>query len=448
MTQQFDYLVIGGGSGGIASAVQAAKLGARVALIENQQLGGTCVNRGCVPKKIMYFGSMLAEMLHDAKDYGFNISQNGFDWSQLVSKREAYISRIHGFYDQLMAKQHITVIQGWGKFVDNHTIEANGQHYQAKHILIAPGGKPSIPTIPGSEWGMTSDGFFKLTQQPKKAVVIGAGYIAVELAQVLHGLGTETTLAVRKHKALREFDDFISDTLMETLATIKLPVLTEHQVDHVDKVTDNNLTIHFKNGHKIDKVDCLIWAIGRSPHTEALGLEQTDIVVDKKGFIPVDAYQQTNLPNILAVGDVTGQPALTPVAIKAGRYLARRLFNQEDLKIDTALVPTVVFSHPPIGTIGLTEQQARAAYGDQVKVYQTRFTAMYNALTGLRLPTAMKLICVGSDQKIVGCHMIGPGCDEMLQGFAVAIGMGATKADFDRTIAIHPTSSEELVTMT
>lgn len=447
--KHFDYLVVGGGSGGIASAVQAAKLGARVGLIEHQAMGGTCVNRGCVPKKIMYFSSLIAEMSHDASGYGLDMQLNGFSWAILIKQRDAYIKRIHGFYDQLLAKQSITHINCWGQFSDNQTVTVGTETFTAEHVLLAPGGEPIVPATPGAHFGITSDEFFTLTTQPKKAVVVGAGYIAVELAQMLHGLGTDTTLAVRKHKALREFDDFISDTLMETLSITGLSVLTEHQVTQVSQHTDKTLRVEFDNGHHIDGVDCLIWAIGRAPNTAKLGLENTDVALDARGFITVDNYQNTTAPNILAVGDATGQPALTPVAIKAGRYLARRLFNREDLQINTDLVPTVVFSHPPIGTMGLSEAQAEQQYGvDNITVYKTRFTAMYNALTQHRLPTAMKLICAGQDEKVVGCHMTGTGCDEMLQGFAVAIGMGATKADFDRTIAIHPTSSEELVTLT
>ena len=446
MKKHFDYLVIGGGSGGIASAVQAAKLGAKVGIIEHQELGGTCVNRGCVPKKIWYYAGTMAEHFHHGKDYGFDWQQQGFNWAHLHQKQQAYIQRIHGFYDRLLNEQNITHLQGWGRFIDNHTIDVDGTAYTADHILLAPGGKPMIPPIPGAEHGITSDDFFLLTAQPKKAVVVGAGYIAVELASVLHALGTETHLLIRKQKVLRAFDDMLSDTVMETLDKVNLPVHPQTQVAQVDK-TGDTLTVHLDNGDTMHDVDCLVWAVGRVPNTTPLQLGNTDIEYDKRGFIPTDGQQNTNIKNLYAVGDATGRAALTPVAIKAGRYLARRLFNGEDLAVDYDMIPTVVFSHPTIGTMGLSEQQARDQYGGDITVYQTRFTSMYDALTEQRMPTAMKLICAGKTEKVIGCHMIGLGCDEMLQGFAVAIGMGATKADFDRMIAIHPTSSEELVTL-
>ena len=446
MNTHFDYLVIGGGSGGIASAVQAAKLGAKVGIVEHQELGGTCVNRGCVPKKIWYYAGTMAEHFHHGKDYGFDWQQQGFNWAHLHQKQQAYIERIHGFYDRLLNEQNITHLQGWGRFIDNHTIDVDGTAYTADHILLAPGGKPMIPPIPGAEHGITSDDFFLLTEQPKKAVVVGAGYIAVELASVLHALDTETHLLIRKQKVLRAFDDMLSDTVMETLDKVNLPVHPQTQVTQVEKAGDT-LTVHLDNGTKMHDVDCLVWAVGRVPNTALLQLDNTDIEYDKRGFIPTDGQQNTNVKNLYAVGDATGRAALTPVAIKAGRYLARRLFNGESLAVDYDLIPTVVFSHPTIGTIGLSEQQARDQYSDDITVYQTRFTSMYDALTEQRMPTAMKLICTGKTEKVIGCHMIGLGCDEMLQGFAVAIGMGATKADFDRMIAIHPTSSEELVTL-
>ena len=445
--QQFDLIAIGGGSGGIACAVRAASHGANVAIVEERELGGTCVNRGCVPKKIMYFGGLISHMLHDAKEYGFAIKKENFSWQQLVDKREAYISRIHGFYDTLLSKNKITHIKGKASFVDDHTLLVNGEQYTAKHMVIATGGYPIIPDVEGKEYGISSDGFFELKTQPKKALVVGAGYIAVELAGVLHALGTDTSLAIRKPTFLREFDPILSETLMEVYQKVGLGVLKEHEVAKVEK-SAQDLTVTFGNGEVIAGVDCLIWAIGRAPLVESLQLEKTTIKTNQRGFIDTNDYQETNVAGVYAIGDVTGRPALTPVAIKAGRYLASRLFNKQDLKVDYSLIPTVVFSHPPMGTIGLSESQAIAQYGEQnVKVYQTRFSAMYDALTEARLPTAMKLITQGENEVVVGCHMIGTAVDEILQGFAVAMGMGATKADFDKTIAIHPTSGEELVTM-
>lgn len=448
MAFKLDYLVIGGGSGGIATAVRAAMHGAKVGLIENRQLGGTCVNRGCVPKKVMYFGGMLAHMIkHDAADYGFTLEMENFNWPHLVKKREAYIHRIHSFYDKLIANNKILHIKGFGQFLDEKTIAVGKEKYTASHIVITPGAEPIMPPIKGAELGITSDGFFELKEQPKKAVIVGGGYIGVELAGMLNALGTQTTLVLRKDLPLRNFDNLLSTTLADTMERQGINLLKNHEIQTVDK-TDSGLVLTYQNGHQQTQVDCLIWAIGRKPSTSLLGLDKAGVQTDQKGFIPVDAYQRTNIPGIYAIGDVTGAAQLTPVAIAAGRRLARRLFNNEkDLKVDYSLIPTVVFSHPPIGTIGLSEEEARAKYKETVKIYKTQFTAMYNALTEQRLPTAMKLVCVGEDEKVVGCHMMGMNCDEMLQGFAVAIQMGATKADFDNTLAIHPTSSEELVTL-
>jgi len=442
----FDLICIGAGSGGIASAVRAATHGAKVAIAEPNALGGTCVNVGCVPKKIMWFAGHLAHQLHAARDYGFAVETKGLNWQQLIKKREAYIERIHSFYGCLFDKHNITHLNGHARFINNHTLDIAGQHYTADHIIIAPGGTPTVLDIPGNEHGITSDGFFELTQQPKKAIIVGGGYIAVEIAGMLNAMGTDTTLVIRRELPLRGFDQTIREVLAETMTAQGMKIITNTNLTRIEK--DKTLTVHTDQNTVIDDVDCLLWATGRRPSTDDLGLEQTDITTDKQSFIPTDTYQNTNVPGVYAVGDATGRAALTPVAIAAGRRLASRLFDgKSDWHLNYDLIPTVVFSHPPMGTIGLTETEAREQYGDAIKVYNTRFTAMFDALTEARLPTAMKLIVTGQDEKVVGCHMIGAGCDEMLQGFAVAIKMGATKADFDNTVAIHPTSSEELVTL-
>ncbi len=452
--QKFDVICIGGGSGGIASGVMAAKLGKKVAIIEKHELGGTCVNRGCVPKKAMWHAANLAHQLqHDYKGYGFDIKDNGFNWSAIVEKRDQYIANIHKFYDKLLDGQKVTHIDAWGKFKDNKTIETDdGQTLTADHIIIAPGAYPSIPKdIPGASYGITSDEFFDhLPTQPKKAVVVGAGYIAVELAGVLHSLGTETTLLVRKEKVLRQFDDMLSDTLMECMEQFKQDVRVNTQITKVQKHQNNLMDITLTNGHLIKDVDCLIWAIGRNPNTHNLGIENTEIQVSDKGYIPSDEFQETNIPGVYSIGDVTGQAQLTPVAIAAGRRLARRLFNNEkDLKANYKNIATVVFSHPAIGTIGLSEKEAIQQFGvGDIKTYNSKFTPLYSAISGFRTPTSIKLIVQGVNEKIVGCHIIGLNADEMMQGFAVAINMGATKKDFDDTVAIHPTSAEELVTLT
>jgi len=450
MTTHFDYICIGGGSGGIASANRAAMYGAKVALIEAKDLGGTCVNVGCVPKKVMWHGAQVAEAIKlYSEDYGFDVNLNGFNWDKLVENRQAYIGRIHNSYDNVLGNNKVEVIKGFARFVDAKTVEVNGQHYTADHILIAVGGRPTIPDVPGAEYGIDSNGFFDLNEQPKRVAVVGAGYIAVEIAGVLHALGTETHLYVRKQSPIRSFDPMIIDTLVDVMAE-EGPTLHTHSVPkEVVKEADGSLTLHLENGES-QNVDTLIWAIGRHPATDAINLEATGVETNARGYIKVDEYQQTNVEGVYCVGDIMeGGIELTPVAVKAGRQLSERLFNNKpEAKMDYDLVPTVVFSHPPIGTIGLTEPEAKEKYGEEnVKVYTSGFTAMYTAVTKHRQPCKMKLVCAGDDEKIVGLHGIGFTVDEMIQGFAVAIKMGATKADFDSVVAIHPTGSEEFVTM-
>jgi glutathione reductase (NADPH) len=449
MTRHYDYLAIGGGSGGIASINRAAMYGQKCALIEAKELGGTCVNVGCVPKKVMWHAAQIAEAIHlYGPDYGFDTTVNHFDWATLVKNRSAYIDRIHTSYDNVLGKNQVDVIRGFARFVDTHTVEVNGEKITADHILIATGGRPSHPNVPGAEYGIDSDGFFELDALPKRTAVVGAGYIAVELAGVVNALGSETHLFVRKHTPLRHFDPLLSETLVETME-LEGPTLHTHAIPKaVIKNSDGSLTLQLEDGNE-QTVDCLVWAIGREPETDSMNLSVTGVELSKKGHIQVDKFQNTNVPNIYAVGDNTGAVELTPVAIAAGRRLSERLFNNKPNEhLDYSNIPTVVFSHPPIGTVGLTEPQAREKYGDsEVKVYTSSFTAMYTAVTQHRQPCRMKLVCVGQDEKIVGIHGIGFGMDEMLQGFAVALKMGATKKDFDSTVAIHPTAAEEFVTM-
>lgn len=452
MTQsihEYDYLCIGAGSGGIASANRAAMYGQKVGIIEDNEVGGTCVNVGCVPKKVMWFGSQVAEAITKyGTDYGFDATLNQFNWSTLVKNRQAYIDRIHGSYQRGFDNNGVERINGFAKFVDAHTLDVDGEQYRAKHILIATGGHPQWPNIPGAEYGITSDGFFALNEQPKRVAVVGAGYIAVELAGVLHGLGSEVHLAVRKHAPLRSFEPMLYETLVEIMAE-EGPTLHTHSIpEKLEKQSDGSLTLTFENGNSLN-VDCVIWAIGREPNTDQLNLDLAGVQTDANGFICVDEYSNTATDGIYALGDVIGEIELTPVAVKAGRLLSERLFNNKPTaKMDYNLVPTVVFSHPPIGTIGLSEPQAREQYGeDNVKVYTSSFAAMYTAVTRHRQATKMKLVCVGEDEKVVGLHGIGLGMDEILQGFGVAMKMGATKADFDSCVAIHPTSAEEFVTM-
>jgi glutathione reductase (NADPH) len=450
MTKHFDYLAIGAGSGGIASANRAAKLGKKAAVIEAKYLGGTCVNVGCVPKKVMWYAGQISDAIKYAHDYGFKLEQKGFDWSHLVKNREAYIERIHGAYQRGFDANNVTVIQGFAKFVDKNTVEVDGTLYTADHITIATGGRPSIPNIEGAEFGINSDGFFALTEQPKSVAVIGAGYIAVELAGVFHGLGTQTHLLVRNEKPLRTFDDMLSNTLVEQMAKHG-PTLHNHSTpERIEKLADGKLVVHLTNGQSVGPVEQIVWAIGREPATDNINVELAGVELNERGFIVTDKYQNTNVDGIYAVGDNTGRAQLTPVAVAAGRRLCERLFNNKpDEHLDYSGIATVVFSHPVIGTVGLTEAEALTQYGEEnIRVYNSQFTALYQAMTeDYRDPTRMKLICAGADEKVVGLHSIGFGSDELLQGFAVAMKMGATKADFDNTIAIHPTSAEEFVTM-
>ncbi|MBH3139399.1 glutathione-disulfide reductase [Serratia marcescens] len=449
MTKHYDYLAIGGGSGGIASINRAAMYGQKCALIEAKELGGTCVNVGCVPKKVMWHAAQIAEAIHQyGPDYGFDTTVNAFDWKKLVANRTAYIDRIHNSYDNVLGKNKVDVIKGFARFVDAHTVEVNGETITADHILIATGGRPSHPAIPGAEYGIDSDGFFELDAMPKRVAVVGAGYIAVEIAGVLNALGAETHLFVRKHAPLRTFDPMIVETLVEVMNTEGPSLHTESVPKAIVKNADGSLTLQLENG-KAFTVDCLIWAIGREPATDNLNLGITGVKTNEQGYIDVDKFQNTNVKGIYAVGDNTGAVELTPVAVAAGRRLSERLFNNKpDEHLDYSNIATVVFSHPPIGTVGLTEPEAIEKFGaDNVKVYKSSFTAMYSAVTQHRQPCRMKLVCAGKEEKIVGLHGIGFGMDEILQGFAVAVKMGATKKDFDNTVAIHPTAAEEFVTM-
>ncbi|MFP3775829.1 glutathione-disulfide reductase [Enterococcus mundtii] len=444
----YDYIVIGGGSGGIASANRAGMHGAKVLLIEGNELGGTCVNVGCVPKKVMWQASTILETIErDASSYGIQADVKHVDFKELVEKREKYIDFLHGAYQRGLDSNNVEAIKGYARFVDSQTVEVNGESYQANHILIATGGKPSKMTIPGGEYAIDSNGFFALAELPKSTIVLGAGYIAAELSGVLNGLGSEVMWAYRKERPLRTFDKMLSDNMIEMYQEAGIHTYANFTASEITK-NGNVYTVTFENGETL-MAECVLFAGGRVPNTDALGIEKTNVELDEKGFIKVDKFQNTTDSHIYAIGDVIGKIDLTPVAIAAGRRLSERLFNgKENSYLDYDLVPTVVFTHPPIATIGLTEEQALTTYGEgQLKIYRSRFTPMYFALNDYRQKCEMKLICVGEEEKIVGLHAIGVGVDEMLQGFAVAIKMGATKADFDNTVAIHPTGAEEFVTM-
>ncbi len=448
MSDYYDMVIIGGGSGGIAAARQAARYGARCALVEADRLGGTCVNRGCVPKKVMWFGAEIAQVLEAAPAYGFSCRQRSFDWAQLKAARDAYVLRLNGLYARGLADAGVEVVHGYARFIDGRTVAVGDRTLSAEHMVIATGGRPVVPPVTGAELGITSDGFFQLEALPKRAVVVGAGYIAVELACMLNALGSEVSMLMRREVLLGGFDAMLRQILMEAMENEGIAFHTNMAIQAVEREQGGTLSITGRGGFRLEAVDCLIWATGRSPNTDDMNLDATGVILDESGFIATDRYENTNIQGVYAIGDVTGKKALTPVAIAAGRRLADRLFGgMADRHLEYENIPTVVFTHPPVGTVGMTEEEACAVHGAAVNVYQTRFTPMAHAVAGNTQATAMKLVTVGSEEKVIGCHVIGAGADEMLQGFAVAIRMGATKRDFDDTVAIHPTSAEEMVTM-
>ena len=447
--REYDIIAIGGGSGGSATMNRAAMHGAKAAVIEGNIIGGTCVNVGCVPKKVMWYGAQVSETLKNyAADYGYTIGETSFDFKTLRKNREAYIERSRQAFSNNFNRNGVDYIEGYARFVDKNTVEVNGEHIRAKHIVIATGSYAFIPNVPGSELGGTSDDVFAWEELPESVSIIGAGYIAVELAGVLHALGVKTDLFVRKGGPLRGFDQGIVEVLVDEMKKNGQPLHTHKVPQKLEKLDNGDIQIHFEDGttHTSQKV---IWAVGRKANVSQLNLEAAGVALNERGFIQVDEYQNTTTPGIYALGDVSGEKELTPVAVKAGRTLSERLFNgKTDAKMDYELIPTVVFSHPAIGSIGLSQEQAEAKYGaENIKVYESNFAGMYSAITVHRQMTKLKLITLGEEEKIIGLHGIGEGVDEMIQGFAVALKMGATKADFDATVAIHPTASEEFVTM-
>ena len=449
MVKEYDYIVIGGGSGGIASANRAAMHGAKVILFEGKEVGGTCVNVGCVPKKVMWYSAQVAETINNyAADYGFDLTTDAFNFDVLKANRQAYIDRIHASYERGFDNNGVERIYDYATFVDTHTVEVAGELYTAPHILIATGGHALYPDIPGAEYGITSDGFFELDAVPKRTAVVGAGYIAVEISGVLHALGSDTHLFVRQDRPLRTFDKEIIKTLVDAMEEDGPELHTFSVPKEVIKNEDDSLTLILENGEEYT-VDTLIWAIGRRPNVIGFGLEKTGVELNDKGFIATDEFENTNVEGIYALGDANGKLELTPVAVKSGRQLSERLFNNKpNAKMDYKDVATVIFSHPAIGSVGLSEEAAIAKFGQEnIKVYRSTFTSMYTAVTSHRQACKMKLVTLGQEEKVIGLHGIGYGVDEMIQGFAVAIKMGATKEDFDNTVAIHPTGAEEFVTM-
>jgi glutathione reductase (NADPH) len=449
--RQFDLLVVGGGSGGLATAQRAAEYGASVALFEPARLGGTCVNVGCVPKKVMWNAAELKAAVGHAPYYGFDVHAGGHDWEKLKRGRDAYVLRLNGIYQRNLDKKGIVTVRAAAAFVSpNELVTTTGERFTAPHILIATGGAPIPPALPGAELAIDSNGFFELERLPKRIAIVGGGYVAVELAGVLHSLGSQVQLLLRYDRPLRSFDSLLGEKLTLAMRASGIEVATRVVARAlVRQPGAAGITVDTVDGRRFDGFDEVLFAIGRAPATTGLELDKAGVVCSSEGHVVVDRFQNTSAPGVYAVGDVTGQAELTPVAIAAGRRLADRVFGgKADSHLRYDVIPTVLFTHPPIGTVGMSEEQAREHYPNEpIKIYESEFVSMFYALTEVKPQTAMKLVCVGADERVVGCHVIGLGADEMIQGFAVAVTMGARKRDFDDTIAIHPTSAEELVTM-
>lgn len=447
MPAHHDLIVIGGGSGGLACAQRAADYGASVALVEPEPLGGTCVNAGCVPKKVMFYAASLAEGLRDAAGYGFDVTAGSHDWHALKQARDAYVRRLNGIYAANLERRRIVRVEATARFDDAHTVVAGGEVLTAPHVVIATGGRPVVPAVPGAELGITSDGFFALERRPESVAIVGSGYVAVELAGIFQALGTRVTLVIRHDHVLRSFEAMLSAALMTQMRHDGIEIV-DHAVPAQVRRAGDHHELWTADGRILGPFECVLWAVGREPVVEGLDLGRAGVRQYDDGYVITNRFQETSAAGVYAIGDVTGQVALTPVAIAAGRRLADRVFGgQAGRHLDYDMVPTVIFSHPPIGTVGLSEAEARDLHGDAVRCYVSGFVPMYHALTQHKRRAEMKLVTVGPEERIVGLHVIGEGADEMLQGFAVALKMGATKRDFDDTVAIHPTSAEEFVTM-
>lgn len=448
MTQSWDLIVIGGGSGGLACAQRAARHGAHVAVAEPGPLGGTCVNVGCVPKKLMYHAADVAHALEDAADYGFTLGPARHDWAALKTRRDAYVERLRGIYLENLERSGAALFRECARIAAPGRVEIGGTMHAANHVVVATGGYPLVPELPGAEAAITSDGFFALQSMPRSVAIVGSGYVAAELSGVFAALGARVTVAIRYDRVLRTFDEMLSTRLMAAMQADGIEIVPYAVPIALESAGDGK-RLRFAGGQAIGPFDCVVWAIGRAANSTGLGLEQAGVTLGPGREIATDLRQDTNVAGIHALGDVTGRSELTPVAIAAGRRLADRLFGGEpERHLDYLLIPTVVFSHPPIGTVGLTEAEARAAFADQVEVFGHDFMPLYHGITTRRRRAEVKLVTEGREQRIVGLHAIGMGADELLQGFAVALRLGATKRDFDDTVAIHPTSAEELVTLT
>ncbi|WP_047276875.1 glutathione-disulfide reductase [Pseudomonas lundensis] len=446
MSYEFDLFVIGAGSGGVRAARFAAGFGAKVAVAESRYLGGTCVNVGCVPKKLLVYGAHFAEEFEQASGFGWTLGASSFDWSTLIANKDREINRLNGIYRNLLVNSGVTLLEGHATLTGPNEVLVNGQRHTAKHILIATGGWPQIPEIPGHEHAISSNEAFFLKALPKRVLVVGGGYIAVEFAGIFQGLGAETSLLYRGEMFLRGFDGSVRKHLHEELLKRGMDVQFNADIARIDKQPDGSLKATLKDGRVLE-ADCAFYATGRQPMLDNLGLETTGVKLDKRGFINVNDLYQTDEPSILAIGDVIGRVQLTPVALAEGMAVARRLFKPEQYRpVDYNMIPTAVFSQPAIGTVGLSEEQALED-GHQVQIFESSFRPMKLTMTDCQERTFMKLVVDAETDKVLGCHMVGPEAGEIVQGLAIAMKAGATKQHFDETIGVHPTAAEEFVTM-
>lgn len=446
MAFDFDLFVIGAGSGGVRASRFAAGFGARVAVAESRYLGGTCVNVGCVPKKLLVYGAHVAEELEQARGFGWSLQGAQFDWPTLIGNKSREIQRLNGIYRNLLINSGVTLLEGHARILGPHEVEVNGQRHSAEHILIAVGGWPQVPDIPGKELAITSQEAFALEQLPRRVLVVGGGYIAVEFASIFNGLGAQTALLYRGERFLRGFDEAVRSHLEEELGKKGLDLQFNSDIAAIERQADGSLRASLRDGRVLE-ADCVFYATGRRPMLDGLGLENAGVALDARGYIAVDDEYRTSVPSILAIGDVIGRVQLTPVALAEGMAVARRLFRPEEYRpVDYTLIPTAVFSLPNIATVGLTEQQA-LEQGHRLKVFESRFRPMKLTLGGGEERTLMKLVVDADSDRVLGCHMVGPEAGEIVQGLAVAMKAGATKAVFDDTIGIHPTAAEEFVTL-
>ncbi len=445
MTQyDYDLFVMGAGSGGVRAARMASGHGVRVAIAEQRYLGGTCVNVGCVPKKLFVYASQFRDQFDAAAGFGWTVGQSTFNWSSLTANKNQEIERLHAVYNNLLQKAGVSIITGRAQLLDAHTVTVDGSEYSAERILIATGGWPFVADIPGKQHIVTSNDMFFLDQLPKRIIIVGGGYIAVEFACILHGLGVNTTICHRGDKLLSGFDEDIGDFLAHEMIRKGIKLLFNTDIEAIESAGDC-FAARLIDGSKVS-TDLVMYATGRTPNSTGFGLERLGVELDDEGAIKVNDDYQTNVSSIYALGDVTNRVNLTPVAIAEGMALVNKLYANQPRPVDYNNIPTAVFSQPTIGTVGLTEAQACEKYPD-IDIYKTSFTPMKNTLSGMDEKILMKMIVVRSTDRVVGMHMVGPDAPEIIQGMAVAIRAGATKAVFDSTIGIHPTAAEEFVTL-